>query len=123
LNHGGRLKVGRSTLCRETQAHTLPAGPIERISNGKMRSQNQLNACVSSAPSAKLDQKACGFVPIRSQLEQVVKEFGDRLKYDFADQILHDPAGFRKLAVRLIRRQLPPRRSPMTQDLMSPSEW
>jgi hypothetical protein len=29
LKHGGRLNVGRSTLCRETQAHTLPAGPIE----------------------------------------------------------------------------------------------
>ena len=27
--NGGRLKVGRSTLCRETQAHILPAGPIQ----------------------------------------------------------------------------------------------
>ena len=32
--NSGRLNVGRLTLCRETQAHTLPAGPIERISSG-----------------------------------------------------------------------------------------
>jgi hypothetical protein len=31
LKHGGRLNAGRSALCRETQAHTLPAGPIETI--------------------------------------------------------------------------------------------
>ena len=35
LKHGGRLNVGRSALCREMQVHTLPAGPIERISSGK----------------------------------------------------------------------------------------
>jgi len=29
--NGGRLNAGRSTLCRETQAHTLPSGPIETI--------------------------------------------------------------------------------------------
>jgi hypothetical protein len=28
LMYGGRLNVGRSALCREMQAHTLPAGPI-----------------------------------------------------------------------------------------------
>jgi hypothetical protein len=29
LKYGGRLNAGRSALCRETQAHTLPAGPID----------------------------------------------------------------------------------------------
>ncbi len=72
-------------------------------------SQNHLNACVSNAPSAKVSPKPRGFVPICSQLQQVVRQFGEMLKRDFADQMVRDPAGFKKQVVRFIRRELPPR--------------
>jgi len=32
-----------------------------------------------------------------------------RLKREFADQIFHDPAGFKKRVIRFIRHELPPR--------------
>jgi len=44
------------------------------------------------------------------KLEPTLRRFAARLKRDFGDQISRDPAAFKKQILRLIRRELPPRR-------------
>jgi hypothetical protein len=43
------------------------------------------------------------------ELELFLHPFATRLKRKFADQVARDAASFKKLVVRLIRRELPPR--------------
>ena len=56
-----------------------------------------------------MSPKQGGFVPICSQLEQVISQFAARLTENFADQISPDPSAFKKRVLRLMRRALPPR--------------
>src|SRR5438034_9741259 len=44
-----------------------------------------------------------------SRLELTLRKFAARLRSDFADDIAHDPAGFKKQVIRLVRHELPPR--------------
>jgi len=46
------------------------------------------------------------------RLDLLVSEFTDRLRRQFADDIGRDPRAFKKGILRLIRRELPPRRGP-----------
>jgi len=43
-------------------------------------------------------------------LEDAIRQIGDRLKRDFAEEMAGDPTTFKKRVVSLIRRGLPPRR-------------
>jgi hypothetical protein len=43
-------------------------------------------------------------------LEQAIRQFGNRLKREFAEEMTRTPAIFKKQVVRLIRQELPPRR-------------
>ena len=43
-------------------------------------------------------------------LEQTLRKFAARLRRDFAGEIARDPAGFKKHVLKLIRRELPPKR-------------
>jgi len=43
-------------------------------------------------------------------LESTIRDFADQLRRDFASEITRDPRDFKKRVLRLIRRELPPRR-------------
>jgi len=43
-------------------------------------------------------------------LERAIRQFGDRLKRDFGEEMARAPSSFKKQVVRLIRRELPLRR-------------
>ena len=47
---------------------------------------------------------------MRKDLESAIRDFADRLRHDFANEIARDPRDFKKRVLRLIRRELPPRR-------------
>jgi len=42
-------------------------------------------------------------------LEELVRHFAKRVKHDCAEEISRNPAAFKKLVVKLVRRELPPR--------------
>jgi hypothetical protein len=46
----------------------------------------------------------------RESVEVVACEFASFLKLQFADQIIRDPRIFKKTVLRLVRRELPPKR-------------
>ena len=43
-------------------------------------------------------------------LDATVRAFALRLKHDFAPEITRDPRAFKKSVIRLVRRELPPKR-------------
>ena len=56
-----------------------------------------------------MSTKLGGFVPNCSQLERAIGQIGETIRRDFGDEMARDPAGFKKQAVWLFRRELPPR--------------
>ncbi len=65
-------------------------------------SKNSLSA--HDGQQVKLD-----VTPTTQKLEHLLCGLAVRLKREFADQISHDPAIFKKQVIRFIRRELPPK--------------
>jgi len=59
--------------------------------------------------SSQQSKGKCPGVASAQNIEQTVSQFVSGVKSRFQDQIARDARGFKKLVIRLVRRELPPR--------------